>query len=117
MNLSRSLFRAVLGDRLPVYAGRLKIRGPEHEIRIGRDSSGIPYIEAQSDRDAWFGQGFCQGQDRCFQLELLARLARGTLSELIGPDGVPIDRLSRRIGFHRHAVKQLAALDPDIRAT
>lgn len=108
--ISRLLFQSILGRRLPADSGALRLEGPIAPIRIARDQWGIPYIEAQNDHDAWFGLGFCQGQDRAFQIETRLRVVRGTLAELIGPDGVPIDRVSRSIGFYRSAQAQLAAL-------
>lgn len=44
----------------------------------------------------------------------MLRIVRGTLAELVGPDGLPVDRLSRRLGLLRAAREQeaLAALDP-----
>ena len=82
---------------------------------IRRDGYGIPYIEAEEEEDAWYGLGFCQGQDRGFQLEGLLRVGRGTLSEMVGPKGLAIDRLSRRIGFLHSARLQLEVLDPEVR--
>ena len=84
-------------------------------MRIRRDDWGIPYIEAQDDWDAWYGLGFCQGQDRAFQIETRLRVVRGTLAELIGEAGEPIDRLSRTLGLYRSAQEQLKALDPQVR--
>jgi len=77
----------------------------------------VPYITASCDRDAWFGLGFAMAQDRAFQLEAMLRVIRGTLSELAGPDSLPIDRLSRRIGFLRSAQAQLPVLDASAHAT
>jgi penicillin amidase len=91
---------------LPGLVGKLIIR---------RDRHGIPLIEAEHDRDEAFGIGFCQGQDRAFQLEILHRVARGSVAELIGPAAVPVDRLARRIGFYRSAREQLALIDSDLR--
>src|SRR5687768_334952 len=85
-------------------------------LTIRRDAYSIPYIDAENDADAWFGLGFCQAQDRAFQLELRLRTVRGTLSALFGPPTVPIDRLSRRIGFVEASRRQLEALDADVRA-
>lgn len=115
MDPARWLFRLALGQRLPRTSGSLRVNGPEAAIDIRRDRFGIPHIEATNDADAWFGLGFCQGQDRWFQIETLARLTRGTLAELAGEAVVPLDRLSRRIGFRRSAQEQLPVLDTSYR--
>lgn len=106
-----------LGRRLPKVTGRIRVEGLDGDLTIRRDRWGIPHIDAASDADAWFGLGFCHAQDRGFQLELLLRVGSGTLSELIGPDGLPIDRLSRRLGFRRLARAQAGVIGPDVTAT
>ena len=95
--------------------GTLTVHGLCHPVLIRRDAYGVPYIEAHCDEDAWFGLGFCHGQDRAFQLEGLLRVVRGTLSEMTGPSGLAVDRLSRRIGFYRAAQEQWSALDDEVR--
>ena len=115
MSIPRLLFRLLLGRRLPITSGTLTVPGIARPVVVHRDRSGIPYIEAEEEADAWYGVGFCQGQDRAFQLEGLRRVARGTLSEMIGPDGLASDRLSRRIGFYDSAERQMEALDPEVR--
>jgi penicillin amidase len=117
MNLARALFGLALGRRLPQIAGHVAVAGIDAPFEIGRDRWGIPYIRAESDADAWFGLGFCHGQDRAFQLETLLRVARGTVAQLAGADALAIDRLSRRIGFRRSADRQLTALSPAALAT
>ena len=116
MNIPRWLFRLALGRRLPTVSGEIEVPGARSPVTIRRDRYGIPYIEAASDEDAWYGVGFCQGQDRAFQLEMLLRIARGTVSELAGPAGLGMDRLARRIGFAEGAERQAEILDADIRA-
>ncbi|MDQ2688851.1 MAG: penicillin acylase family protein, partial [Chloroflexota bacterium] len=111
----RSLLRT-LGRRIPRTRGTLRVPGLGAQVIIGRDRWGIPHIDAATDADAWYGLGFAHAQDRGFQLELLARAGRGTLAELVGPGGLPIDRLSRTLGFRRLADAQLTHLDPDMRA-
>ncbi len=117
MALRKLLFRAVFGARLPYSRGTLRIPGLDKPITIRRDKFGIPAIEAETEHDAHFGSGFVQGQDRCFQLETLLRAGRGTLAELVGPEGLPIDRMSRRIGFARSAAAQMKILDADVLET
>ncbi|HHC07196.1 MAG TPA: penicillin acylase family protein [Actinobacteria bacterium] len=115
MNLIRGLFRMTLGRRLPVVGGAIPCEGIVGRVRIRRDDHGVVSVDAENDEDAWFGLGFCHGQDRAFQLEGLLRVIRGTLAELVGPDALGVDRLSRRIGFRRSARAQLEVLDPDVR--
>src|SRR5262245_29448196 len=109
--------RLLLGRRLPVTSGALTVSGPRAPLRIHRDRWGIAYIEAESDADAAFGVGFCHGQDRAFQLELLLRVVRGTLAELVGSAALPIDRLSRRIGFRRASVQQWQVMEGEVRTS
>lgn len=77
MNLQSFVFRMLLGRRLPIADGVLKISGTGGPIVIRRDSYGIPHIDAYREEDAWYAVGFCQGQDRAFQLEGLLRVVRG----------------------------------------
>jgi penicillin G amidase len=114
VQISRMVFRS-LGRRLPVTEGELSLEGLHAPVTIRRDAYGVPYIDAGSDYDAWFGIGFCHGQDRAFQLEMMLRSVRGTLSEVVGPDGLAVDRLSRRVGFRRAADEHFACFDDDVR--
>ena len=113
---TRSLLRA-LGRRLPRTRGELRVAGLHDEVVVRRDRWGIPHVDAAGDADAWFALGFCHGQDRAFQLELIARAGRGLLAELLGAAALPIDRLSRTLGFRRVALAQVGRLDPDVLAT
>lgn len=54
------------------------------DIEIIRDDNGLTHIKAQSRRDAYFGQGFAEAQDRLFQLEFHRLTAKGELATLIG---------------------------------
>lgn len=110
------LFGLLLGQRLPQTGGEIVVPGIEAPVSIRRDGFGIPYIDAQSGADGWFGVGFCQGQDRAFQLELMLRLFRGTLAELIGPPGLPLDRFARRLGLVESARRQAEQIESDIEA-
>lgn len=115
MHMPRLLFRLLLGQRLPLVRGTVRVQGISRPVTIRRDSYGIPHIEAETDRDAWYGLGFCQGQDRAFQAEGLLRVVRGTLAELVGRDALLVDRLSRRIGFYHASQRQLEQQDEDVR--
>src|ERR1700743_2297513 len=100
------LFGTVLGKRPPVVVGNLSVKGPESTVDIFRDSNHVPHIYASSEKDAWFGLGFCQAQDRCCQIEMLVRAARGQLCEILGKRALAADLFSRRIGLHRSSKEQ-----------
>ncbi len=87
------------------------------EVIVRRDRWGIPHITGSTDRDVWFGLGFCHAQDRAFQLESVRRVAHGTLAEVVGAEGLTVDRLARRLGFLRYARPQLDVLDEDVLQT
>lgn len=115
MAVARSVLR-LLGRRLPQIDGTLDVPGLGAPVEIRRDRWGVPYVSAAAAPDAWFGVGFCHAQDRAFQLELLLRVGRGTLAALVGREGLPIDRLSRRCGIHRVSRAQMPAQRADVRA-
>jgi penicillin amidase len=103
----KTLFRLLLGERLPKARGTLVVPSLGSSVVIRRDEYGIPYIEAGNDEDAFHAMGFTVAQDRAFHLELYMRASRGTLAEVIGPEMLDVDRLARRIGFARIARAQL----------
>jgi penicillin amidase len=116
MNLPKLALRLLLSKRLPTISGEIRLPGLSQPITVHRDQYGIPYIEAQSEVDAYYALGFCQGQDRPFQLEMLLRVCRGTLAELIGEPGLAMDRLARRIGFYRYGKGHFEAMEPQYQA-
>src|SRR5262245_47898132 len=111
MRAAHAIFEALFGARLPITRGTIEITGVSRPVTIRRDRWGIPYIEAETDDDAWYGFGFAEGQDRAFQLEAVLRTVRGTLAALVGREMLSMDRLSRRIGFRRIGEAQLARMD------
>lgn len=117
MNPWRTLFGLLLGRRLPKTHGSVTLAGLQGSVRIRREAHGVPVIEAEDEDDAWLGLGFCQGQDRAFQLEQLRRAAHGTVAELAGERGLALDRFTRRLGLLRAAREQLGALPEEDRRT
>jgi penicillin amidase len=97
----------------------ISLRGLRDEVRVVRDSFGIPHIFARNDHDVYFMMGYVQAQDRFFQMDFLRRVAGGTLAELVGPG--PNDRVLaqdvqlRALGLRRAAEASYAALSPEAR--
>jgi penicillin G amidase len=100
---------------LPRTAGRLEVEGVEGPVQIGRDRWGVPHIRARSHNDAWFGEGFCHGQDRLWQLELYRRAASGTLAEIAGREALDSDRFVRTLGLRRLAEREAGELPGEVR--
>lgn len=113
--LGATLLRLLGGSREPRTRGVETVDGLTRPVTIRRDRWHVPHIDAETDADAWFGLGFCQGQDRAFQLELLRRIGAGRLSEVVGRHGLPIDRLMRRLDLAGRVRGQLDELDRDVR--
>ena len=110
----RRLFRESLRPRPPLVAGTVSARGLDGTVTIRRDRWHVPHVAATTPADAWYGLGFAQGQDRAFQITSFVHVAAGRLAELTGEDGVPVDRLMRRLGLHHRARQQLADLSPEV---
>jgi penicillin G amidase len=100
---------------LPRTKGEQIVRGLEGSIEIARDRWGMPRVRAQSPADLWFGQGFCHGQDRLWQCDLQRRICSGRVSEVAGPEALPVDRLMRTLGLRRVALREETELDPELR--
>lgn len=91
------MFLAVLLPCAPEGWEALK-RGDE-EIRVYRDSWGIPHIYAKTPESAFWAQGWLECQDRFWQMDLFRRGSKGRASELRGKDAVASDKDRLRRGY------------------
>lgn len=92
-------FYGMLKKSLPVYQGEIFSDRIENEILIRTDSIGIPYIQAQNDKDAAFALGYLHAQERLFSMDLYRRAGEGRLSEIFGERTIKFDQLFRTIGI------------------
>ena len=97
-----------LRSTLPDYEGELTIPGLTDQVEIIRDAFAMPHIYARSEKDAFFALGYCMAQDRLFQMDMIRRAARGKLSEILGPDLVPVDKFFRTVTAGR-SIESIAA--------
>ena len=81
------------------------VRHPGMQLpgRITRDANGIAHIQAFTDSDAAFLNGWIHANDRLFQMDENRRTASGTLAELLGTPALPTDIQLRTIGLRRAA--------------
>ncbi|MFZ1699369.1 MAG: penicillin acylase family protein [Pyrinomonadaceae bacterium] len=89
--------------------------GLSSSVTVRRDSRGIPYIEAISDADVYFAQGYTVASDRLWQMDLMRRVARGETAEIFGKQALEEDKRWRRFNFARIAEENLKYLSPDLR--
>ena len=82
--------------------GRVTIRWSERQI---------PFIEADSDSDAAFALGLVHAHLRLGQMATARMLARGRVSEMIGPMGIDIDRGLRTLSYGRAAAEIEQSMD------
>src|SRR5712691_6476085 len=78
---------------LPKTRGKIEVDGLGAPVEIRRDRWGVPHVKAGTALDLWFGQGVCHAQDRLWQMELHRRVGTGRLSEALGAETLPVDRL------------------------
>src|SRR5215467_16353076 len=100
---------------LPQLDGAVAVPGFEKEVIVERDRWGVPHIRATSVLDLAEAQGYVMAQDRLWQMDLLRRVARGQLSEILGARALVIDKDFRTIGLGRAAEREAATLDPEPR--
>lgn len=105
--------------RLPALDGTIVHASLQGDVRVVRDDWGVPHIFADAEPDAYFALGYVMGQDRLFQMELMRRLGRGELAELLGPPLVPVDRIARAFRLRANAeeyVRDKVNTFPEMRA-
>ena len=88
-----------LESYLPDYTKKLTIDSLENQVKIYRDNWGIPHIEASTQYDLFFAQGFATAQDRLFQMDLDRLRCLGRSSEYLGLKGISNDKLNLKRNF------------------
>ncbi len=107
---------AAFSSALPDTVSDMTLPGLEGEVTIARDGFGIPHVKAESEHDAYFGQGFATAQDRLWHMDYDRARAYGRWAELIGPDGVEHDLMMRRFQIRASVERDWLALSEDARA-
>lgn len=100
---------------LPQLDGSIGLPGLQQQVTVDRDNWGVPHIRAASVEDAAEAQGYVMAQDRLWQLDLLRRVARGQLSDILGKRTLEIDKDFRTLGLGRIADREETTLEPEPR--
>ena len=108
-NRSGRINKRELLASLPDVNSTLAITGLRGPVTIVRDGWGVPHIKAESEWDAFMGQGFATAQDRLWHMEYDLRRSLGEWAEWAGPSGTAHDLLWRRLDIERAAKADLQA--------
>ena len=100
-----------IDSKQPQRAGELQLNALQAAVTVDYDERGVPHIQAQNEADMYRALGYVHAQDRLFQMEILRRLARGELAEILGSKLVDTDRLFRTLGIREHADRYAAKMD------
>jgi penicillin amidase len=95
----------------PQRSGELALEQLSAPVTVRYDERGVPHIQAANEADMYRALGFVHAQDRLFQMEMLRRLARGELAEILGARLIDTDRLFRTLGIRAHADDYARKLD------
>jgi penicillin G amidase len=99
------------------FSADLSMPGLKDKVQIYFDEYLIPHIDAHSQEDACFVQGYLHAKFRLWQMEFQTYAAAGRLSEILGPgEGnsyLKYDRSMRRLGIVDGAQKALEEMEKD----
>jgi penicillin amidase len=98
-------------SKQPVRSGELALSSLKAPVSVRYDERGVPHIKAGNQDDLYRALGYVHAQDRLFQMEILRRLARGELAEVLGPKLVTTDKLFRSLRIREHADEYVARQD------
>jgi penicillin amidase len=104
--------QAAVSASAAVESGTLTGAGVGAPVRIVRDGRGIPHVRAANERDLFYGEGYAEGSDRLFQLDVYRRAVSGRLSEIFGPSLLDYDERSRAFDVEGAVADEERSLGP-----
>jgi penicillin amidase len=105
-----------LQNALPDLTSTFHFSDLSGPVTIHRDPWGIPHIQANSESDLFFAQGFATAQDRLWHMDYDRHRALGRWSEIAGSSAIDQDRLLRSAGMGRTARLDYEASSSESRA-
>ena len=100
-----------LYSKQPSRQGMVELQHLQGSVTVRYDERGVPHIRADNELDLYRALGYVHAQDRLFQMEVLRRLARGELAEVLGPKLLDTDKLMRSLRIRERAETYFANLD------
>jgi penicillin amidase len=93
------------------FDGEIKLAGMHGKADVYIDDRLVPHVYAESDADAYYIQGYLHAKFRLWQMEFQTHVAAGRLSEILGEERLPIDRMFRRLGMVYGAERTMANME------
>ncbi len=87
-----------------------------HDVRIVRDSWGVPHIIGHTDADVAYGLAVAHAEDDFRNLEEIIAAVRGRAGAITGQDGAKFDFAGAFLGANQTAERHYAELSPATRA-
>jgi penicillin G amidase len=98
-------------SKQPVRQGEITLNHLQAPVTVRYDERGVPHIKAGNETDMYRALGYVQAQDRLFQMEIMRRLARGELAQVLGAKALNTDKLFRTLRIRERADAYVAAQD------
>ncbi len=108
------LYRGIRTGAMPYYEGVTEIRGLTDSVEIWFDVRGMPHIYAENEHDLYFATGWIMARERLWQMDLIRRATRGTLSEIFGEEFVDTDLFLRSLSMTGKSRKVLTDSPPGV---
>ncbi|MBK9050935.1 MAG: acylase [Chloroflexi bacterium] len=88
--------------------------GDNYDVRILRDTWGVPHIFGTTDADAAFGLAYAHAEDDFSTLQLTLLAARGQLGSVFGADGAPNDYMVQLLRIQEQVNEGYDSLSPEM---
>ncbi len=103
-------------SKQPTRQGTVMLSNLQSSVTVRYDDRGVPHIRAGNETDLYRALGYVHAQDRLFQMEIMRRLARGELAEVLGPKLLETDKLFRSLRIRERALSYVEHVDHDSKA-
>src|SRR5471032_3130330 len=103
-------------SKQPTRQGTETLANLQGTVTVRYDDRGVPHIRAENETDLYRALGYVHAQDRLFQMEIMRRMARGELAEVLVPKVLETDKLFRSLRIRERALSYVEHIDHDSKA-
>src|SRR5687767_6759930 len=79
----------------------------DEDVRVYRDSWGVPHVFARTVHAVFWAQGYLECQDRFYQMDLFRRGSKGQAAELRGREALASDKDRLRRGYTEEELRAM----------